>query len=79
MDDVHHACDVLLLISSLIGILTTWIMYKVTDEKKLLAQLEANKKNPSQMKQSSLLSRLEALQKEQERLQKERQERMNKK
>ena len=65
--------------SSLIGILTTWIMYKVTDEKKLLAQLEANKKNPSQMKQSSLLSRLEALQKEQERLQKERQERMNKK
>ena len=66
-------------ISSLIGILTTWIMYKVTDEKKLLAQLEANKKNPAQMKQSSLLSRLEALQKEQERLQKERQERMNKK
>ena len=66
-------------ISSLIGILTTWIMYKVTDEKKLLAQLEANKKSPSQMKQSSLLSRLEALQKEQERLQKERQERMNKK
>ena len=64
-------------ISSLIGILTTWIMYKVTDEKKLLAQLEANKKNPAQMKQSSLLSRLEALQKEQERLQKERQERMN--
>ena len=65
-------------ISSLISILTTWIMYKVTDEKKLLAQLEANKKEPSQMKQSSLLSRLEALQKEQERLQKERQERMNK-
>ena len=66
-------------ISSLIGILTTWIMYKVTDEKKLLAQLEANKKNPAQMKQSNLLSRLEALQKEQERLQKERQDRMNKK
>ena len=54
-------------------------MYKVTDEKKLLAQLEANKKNPAQMKQSNLLSRLEALQKEQERLQKERQDRMNKK
>ena len=66
-------------ISSLIGILTTWIMYKVTDEKKLLAQLEANKKNPAQMKQSNLLSRLEALQKEQERLQKECQDRMNKK
>lgn len=66
-------------ISSLIGILTTWIMYRMTDEKALLAQLEANKKKPSEMKQSSLLSRLEALQKEQERIQKERQERMNKK
>lgn len=66
-------------ISSLIGILTMWIMRRMTDEKKLLAQLEANKKAPSQKKASGLMAKLEALQKEQERLQKERQERMNKK
>ncbi len=66
-------------ISGLIGILTMWIMRRMTDEKKLLAQLEANKKAPSQQKTSGLMAKLEALQKEQERLQKERQERMNKK
>ena len=66
-------------ISSLIGILTMWVMRKMTDEKKLLAQLEANKKEPSKQKQSGLMAKLEALQKEQERLQKERQERMKKK
>lgn len=65
-------------ISGLIGILTMWIMRKMTDEKKLLAQLEANKKAPSARKPSGLMAKLEALQKEQERLQKERQERMKK-
>ena len=66
-------------ISSLISILIMWIMRRMTDEKKLLAQLEANKKAaPSKPKTSSLMEKLEALQKEQERLQKERQERMNK-
>lgn len=63
-------------ISGLIGIITMWVMRKMTDEKKLLAQLEANKKAPSARKQSGLMAKLEALQKEQERLQKERQERM---
>ena len=65
-------------ISGLIGIITMWVMRKMTDEKKLLAQLEANKKTPSARKQSGLMAKLEALQKEQERLQKERQERMKK-
>lgn len=65
-------------ISGLIGILTMWVMRRVTDEKKLLAQLEANKKEPTQRKQSGLMAKLEALQKEQERLQKEREERMKK-
>ena len=64
-------------ISGLIGILTMWIMRRMTDEKKLLAQLEANKKAPSQQKASGLMAKLEALQKEQERLQKERQERLS--
>lgn len=66
-------------ISGLIGILTMWIMRRMTDEKKLLAQLEANKKEAKPGKTSGLMAKLEALQEEQERLQKERQERMNKK
>ncbi|MDD6892549.1 MAG: membrane protein insertase YidC [Bacteroidales bacterium] len=59
-------------ISSLISILIMWGMRRMTDEKKLLAQLEANKKAPSQQRQSGLMAKLEALQKEQERLQRER-------
>lgn len=62
-------------ISSLISILIMWAMRRMTDEKKLLAQLEANKKAPSQQRQSGLMAKLEALQKEQERLQQERQQR----
>lgn len=64
-------------ISSLISILIMWVMRRMTDEKKLLAQLEANKKTPAQMKQSGMMAKLAALQKESERLQKERMERMN--
>jgi YidC/Oxa1 family membrane protein insertase len=69
-------------ISSLVTVLTMAIMRKMTDEKKLLAQLEANKAKRQQqgkaaggrMSNSSLMAKLEALQKEQERMQ---QERMN--
>ena len=66
-------------ISGLIGILTMVILRKTTDEKKLLAMLEARKeqlqKNGRKPGSSGLMAKLEALQKEQERLQ---QERMNK-
>ncbi len=64
-------------ISGLIGILTMWAMRRMTDEKKLLAQLEAKKKTPSQMKPSGMMAKLAALQQESERLQKERQQRMS--
>ena len=69
-------------ISGLIGILTTIILRKTTNEPKLLAILEANKAKIKQQKgnkgtQGGLMAKLEALQKEQERLQKERQDRMN--
>ena len=47
-------------ISGLIGIITMWIMRRMTDEKKLLAQLEANKKAPSERKTSGLMAKLEA-------------------
>ncbi len=71
-------------ISGLIGILTTIILRKTTNEPKLLAILEANKAKIKQQKgnkgtQGGLMAKLEALQKEQERLQKERMDRMNKK
>ena len=69
-------------ISGLISILIMMVLRKTTDEKKLLAILEANKAKIKQQKgnkgtQGGLMAKLEALQKEQERLQKERQERMD--
>ena len=69
-------------ISGLISILIMMVLRKTTDEKKLLAILEANKAKIKQQKgnkgtQGGLMAKLEALQKEQERLQRERQERMD--
>ena len=71
-------------ISGLISILIMIVLRKTTNEPKLLAILEANKAKNHQQRankgtQGGLMAKLEALQKEQERLQKERMERMNKK
>ena len=68
----------------MISILIMIILRKTTNEPKLLAILEANKIKIKQQKgnkgtQGGLMAKLEALQKEQERLQKERMDRMNKK
>ena len=70
-------------ISGLISILIMIVLRKTTNEPKLLAILEANKAKNKQQKaakgtQGGLMAKLEALQKEQERLQKERMDRMNK-
>ena len=71
-------------ISGLISILIMIVFRKTTNEPKLLAILEANRAKIKQQKatkgtqQGGLMAKLEALQKEQERLQKERMERMNK-
>lgn len=64
------------LVSSLVSILTSWVMNRMTDEKKLLAQLEANKKDMSQQKPvgGSFMERLIALQKQQEEERKARQQ-----
>ena len=69
-------------ISGLISILIMMVLRKTTDENKLLAILEANKAKIKQQRgnkgtQGGLMAKLEALQKEQERLQKERQERLD--
>ena len=64
-------------ISLLLGALTMWYLRKTTDDKKLLAKLEANyqanKNNPNK-KPSGLAARLEALQKQQEEMLKRQQE-----
>ena len=65
-------------ISGLISILIMIVLRKTTNEPKLLAILEANKAKIKQQRtggkgaQGGLMAKLEALQKEQERLQKER-------
>ena len=59
-------------LSTLIGVVTTIVMRRTTDEAKLLAQLEANKKDPKKMKKTGFAARLEAMQKQQEELMKQR-------
>ncbi|MDR0893860.1 MAG: membrane protein insertase YidC [Prevotellaceae bacterium] len=58
-------------ISTLISVVTTIILRKTTNEEKLLAQLEANKKDPKTIKKTGFAARLEAMQKQQEQLMKE--------
>ena len=61
-------------LSTLISVVTTLIMRKTTNEAALLAQLEANKKDPKKVKMSGFAARLEAMQKQQEELMKQRQQ-----
>lgn len=55
-------------LSTLIGVLTMIVLRKTTNEDKLLAQLEANKAKNKTKKKSGFAARLEAMQKEQEKL-----------
>lgn len=59
-------------ISTLISVLTMIVLRKTTNEEKLLAQLENNKAKNKTKKKSGFAARLEAMQKEQEKLAKER-------
>ena len=59
-------------LSTLISVATmAWMRY-TTDDAKLLAQLEANKKDPKEMSKSGFQARLEAMQKHQEEMQRQR-------
>jgi YidC/Oxa1 family membrane protein insertase len=60
-------------ISTLFTVLTMFILRKTTNEEKLLAQLEANKKDPKKTAKTGFAARLEAMQKQQEQIMKERQ------
>ena len=66
-------------ISTLVSVLTTIILRKTTNEEKLLAQLEANKKDPKQMRKTGFAARLEAMQKQAEELQRQQQQQKQRK
>lgn len=75
LNDYPSGLNYYYFISTLISVLTTLLLRRTTDEKKLLAQLEANKKDPRQMRKTGFAARLEAMQKQAEEMQRQRMER----
>lgn len=71
LNDYASGLNYYYFISALISILTMVVLRKVVKDDKLLAQLEAYKSKPGK-KKSGLMAKMEAMQKEQERLAKER-------
>lgn len=79
LNDYPSGLNYYYFISTLISVATTIIMRRTTNEDKLLADLEANKKDTQDLKPNIFASRLEAMQKQQEQMMKERQQKNNKK
>lgn len=79
LNDYPSGLNYYYFISTLISVATMIILRRTTDESKLLAGLEANKKDPKQMKKTGFAARLEAMQKQQEQLSKERANKQTKK
>ena len=75
LNDYPSGLNYYYFISTLISVVTTLIMRKMTNEEALLAQLEAKKKDPKKMKKTGFAARLEAMQKQQEQIMKEKQNR----
>ena len=73
LNDYPSGLNYYYFISTLVSVITTIILRKTTNEAKLFAELEANKKDPRKMKKSGFAARLEAMQKQQEELMKQRQ------
>lgn len=78
LNDYPSGLNYYYFISTLISVATIMILRRTTDENKLLADLEANKKDPKQVKKTGFAARLEAMQKQQEQLAKERANKQNK-
>ncbi|EJX08471.1 inner membrane protein translocase component YidC [gut metagenome] len=74
LNDYPSGLNYYYFISTLVSVITTIILRKTTNEATLLAQLEANKKDLHQMKKNSFAARLEAMQKQQEELMRQRQQ-----
>lgn len=79
LNDYPSGLNYYYFVSTLISVGTMILLRKTTDEEKLLAIMEAKKKDPKQMKKTGFAARLEAMQKQQEQLMKERQQKSNKK
>ena len=73
LNDYPSGLNYYYFISTLISVGTMILLRKTTDETKLLAILEAKKKDPKQMKKTGFAARMEAMQKQQEQLQQQRQ------
>jgi YidC/Oxa1 family membrane protein insertase len=75
LNDYPSGLNYYYFLSTLISVITTLVMRKMTNEEKLLAQLEANKKDLKKMKKTGFAARLEAMQKQQEELMKQQRDR----
>lgn len=73
LNDYPSGLNYYYFVSTLISVGTMILLRRTTDETKLLAILEAKKKDPKQMKKTGFAARLEAMQKQQEQLQQQRQ------
>ena len=73
LNDYPSGLNYYYFLSTLISAATMVIMRRTTDEEKILAQLEAGKKDLKKAKQSGWAARLEAMQKQQEELKKQQQ------
>lgn len=73
LNDYPSGLNYYYFVSTLISVGTMILLRKTTDETKLLAILEAKKKDPKQMKKTGFAARLEAMQKQQEQLQQQKQ------
>ncbi len=74
LNDYPSGLNYYYFISTLISVGTMIVLRKTTDEDKLLAILEAKKKDPKQMKKTGFAARLEVMQKQQEQMAKTRQQ-----
>lgn len=74
LNDYPSGLNYYYFISTLISVGTMIVLRKTTDEDKLLASLEAKKKDPKQMKKTGFAARLEAMQKQQEEMAKAKQQ-----
>ena len=74
LNDYPSGLNYYYFISTLISVGTMIVLRKTTDEDKLLAILEAEKKDPKQMKKTGFAARLEAMQKQQEEMAKAKQQ-----
>lgn len=72
LNDYPSGLNYYYFISTLISVLTMVVLRKTTNEDKILAELEVKKAKNKNKKKSGFAARLEAMQKEQERLAKER-------